>query len=129
MIASARDALSPDTRDSSEAEAVLTQSRRKMEAALVQGCTLTRAKSLLSSSRHQNLTSFNDRIAEFIADQFPEDGSPVELLFNHNGTYVIPFPCHRVADAWRNFETHEIIEADVAGWRLRSRKVPIKFGG
>jgi len=101
-----------------------------MEAALVQGCTLTRAKSLLSSSRHQNLASFNDRIAEFIADRFPDDGSPVELLcVDHNGTYVIPFPCHRVEDAWRNFETHEIIEADVAGWRLRGRKVSIKFGG
>ena len=94
-----------------------------MEAALVQGCTLTRAKSHLSSNRRQNLTSLNDRIAEFIVDQFPPDGSPVELLcVDHNGTYVIPFPCHRVEDAWRNFETNEVIEADVAGWRLRGRK-------
>jgi hypothetical protein len=101
-----------------------------MEAALVQGCTLPRTKSLLSSSRHQKLASFNDRIAEFIADRFPDDESPVELLcVDHNGTYVIPFPCHRVEDAWRNFKTHEIIEADVAGWRLRGRKATGEPGG
>jgi hypothetical protein len=91
-----------------------------MEAALVQGCTRTRKH---SSNRRQNLTSLSDRIAEFIADLYPNDGSPVELLcVDHNGTYVIPFPCHRGEDAWRNFETREIIEADVAGWRLRDRK-------
>ena len=91
-----------------------------MEAALVQGCTPTCEH---SSKRCQNLTSLSNRIAAFIADQFPPDGSPVELLcVDHNGTYVIPFACHRVEDAWRNFKTHEIIEADVAGWRLRGRK-------
>ena len=63
----------------------------------------------------QNLTSLSDRIAAFIVDRFPPDGSSVELLcVDHNGTYVVPFPCHRVEDAWRNFETNEIIKADVA---------------
>jgi hypothetical protein len=66
-----------------------TQGRREMEAALVQGCTLTRAKSILSSNRCQNLISLNDRIAEFIVDRFPDEGSPVELLcVDHIGTYV-----------------------------------------
>jgi hypothetical protein len=89
----------------------------------VQGCTRTCEH---SSNRCQNLTSLSDRIAAFIVDQFPPDGSPVELLcVDHNGTYVIPFPCHRVEDAWRNFETNEIIEADVAGWRLRGRKARV----
>ena len=98
-----------------------------MEAALVQGCTRTREH---SSNRLQNLTSLSGRIAGFIVDQFPSDGSPVELLcVDHNGTYVIPFPCHRVEDAWRNFETNEIIEADVAGWRLRGRKATDEPGG
>jgi hypothetical protein len=93
----------------------------------VQGCTWTREH---SSDRRQNLTSLCDRIAAFIVDQFPSDGSPVELLcLDHNGTYVIPFPCHRVEEAWRNFETHEIIEADVAGWRLRGRKATGEPGG
>ena len=97
-----------------------------MEEALVQGCTRTREH---SSNRRLNLTSLSDRIAAFIVDQFPPDGSPVELLcVDHNGTYVIPFPCHRVEDAWSNFETHEIIEAYVTGWRLRGRKTSIESG-
>jgi hypothetical protein len=29
------------------------------------------------------------------------------------------YPCRRVEDAWRNVETNEVIEADVAGWRQR----------
>ncbi len=37
-----------------------------MEAALVQGCTLTPAKSILLSNRCQNLTSLDDRIAELV---------------------------------------------------------------
>jgi hypothetical protein len=69
------------------------------------------------------LTSLNERIAEFVADRFPNDGSPVELLcVDHNGTYVVPFPCGRVEDAWRNLQTNEIIAAEVAGWRLRGDK-------
>ncbi|WGJ15304.1 hypothetical protein QEV83_03155 [Methylocapsa sp. D3K7] len=36
------------------------------------------------------MTSLSDRISAFIVDQFPPDGSPVELLcVDHNGTYVI----------------------------------------
>jgi hypothetical protein len=89
------------------------------------GRTQSRAKSLLSSNRRQNLSSFNSRIAEFIIDRFPNEGSPVELLcVDHNGTYVVPYPCGRVEDAWRNLETNEIIEADVAGWRPRGGKHP-----
>jgi hypothetical protein len=43
---------------------------------------------------------------------------PVELLcVDHIGTYVVPYPCRRVE--WRNVETNEVIEADVAGWRHR----------
>jgi hypothetical protein len=43
----------------------------------------------------------------------------VELLcVDHYGTYVVPFPCRRAEDAWRNHETNEVIEAKVAGWRL-----------
>ena len=102
-----------------------TQSRREMEAALVQGCTLTRAKSIPSSNRCQNLTSLSDRIAEFIVDRLPDEGSPVELLcVDHIGTYVVPYPCRRVEDAWRNVETNEVIEADVTGWRQRRGQAP-----
>ena len=69
------------------------------------------------------MTSFNDRLAEFIADRLPNDGTPVELLcVDHNGTYVVPFACRRAEDAWRNFGTNEAIEADVVGWRPRGPK-------
>jgi hypothetical protein len=75
-----------------------------------------------SRNRPEKLTSLNDRIAEFIADRLPADEAPVELLcLDHNGTYVLPFPCRRVADSWRNFATGEQIEAEVAGWRRRER--------
>lgn len=67
------------------------------------------------------MTSFNNRLAQFIIDRFPTDESPVELLcVDHNGTYVVPFPCHRIDNAWRNVATQEVIEAEVAGWRLRN---------
>ncbi|MFY9627064.1 MAG: hypothetical protein WAK03_02780 [Methylocystis sp.] len=66
------------------------------------------------------MTSFNDRVAEFIADRYPQDDAPVELLcMDHNGTYLLPFPCRRAADGWRNVVTGERIEAEVAGWRSR----------
>ena len=69
------------------------------------------------------MTSLNDRIAQFIVDRLPDKGSPVEVLcVDHNGTYVVPFPCRRAEDAWRNCETNEIIEAEVAGWRLRRER-------
>ena len=69
------------------------------------------------------MTSLSDRIAQFIVDRFPSEGSPVELLcVDHNGTYVVPFPCRRAADGWRNHQTNEVIEAEVAGWRLRGGK-------
>jgi hypothetical protein len=92
--------------------------------------TLICGKFLLSSNRRQNLTSLNDRIAEFIVDRLPNEGSAVELLcVDHNGTYVVPFPCRRVADSWRNTETNEVIEADVAGWRQRRSQAPGKSVG
>lgn len=66
------------------------------------------------------MATLNDRLADFIADRLPEEGSVVELLCrDHNGTYLIPFACRRVAGAWRNSKTDEVIEAEVAGWRPR----------
>lgn len=66
------------------------------------------------------MASFDNRLAEFVVDRLPDDASPVELLcFDHNGTYVVPFPCCCVDGAWRNLETNEVIEASVAGWRRR----------
>jgi len=47
----------------------------------------------------QNLTSLSDRIAEFIVDRLPDEGSTVELLcVDHIGTYAVPYPCRRVEE-------------------------------
>lgn len=76
------------------------------------------------------MASFDDRLAEFVVDRLPDEASPVELLcVDHNGTYVVPFPCCRADDAWRNLETNEVIEASVAGWRLRDEWAETKTRG
>lgn len=68
------------------------------------------------------MTTLNQKFADFIADHLPADDFAVELLcLDHNGTYVLPFPCRRVGDGWRNSATGEQIEAQVAGWRPRDR--------
>lgn len=73
------------------------------------------------------MATFANRLAEFISDQIPDDGSSVELLCeDHVGTYVIPFPCHRAADTWRNSQTDEIVEAEVVGWRPWERVIYVR---
>lgn len=58
------------------------------------------------------------RLAEFKVDQEPQPGSDVELLCeDHNGTYLLPFPCRRVEGAWLNKKTGEKVQAEVVGWR------------
>ncbi|MGO9007975.1 MAG: hypothetical protein ACLQIQ_05050 [Beijerinckiaceae bacterium] len=64
------------------------------------------------------MATLNDRLAEFVSDRFSDDGVPVELLcIDHVGTYLIPFPCCRAGQSWRNLRTGEIVSADVIGWR------------
>jgi hypothetical protein len=59
-----------------------------------------------------------ERLAEFATDEEPQPGFEVELLCeDHNGTYVLPFPCHRTEGAWRNRRTGENVQAEVLGWR------------
>jgi hypothetical protein len=71
------------------------------------------------------MRSFSLNHALAIVDRFPDEGSLVELLcVDHNGTYVVPYPCRRVEDAWRNVETNDVIEANVAGWRQRRSQAP-----
>jgi hypothetical protein len=58
------------------------------------------------------------RLAEFKTDEEPQPGFDVELLCeDHNGTYVLPFPCQRSGGAWRNTKTGESVQAEVVGWR------------
>jgi hypothetical protein len=57
------------------------------------------------------------RLNEFNVTSPPADG-PLQLLCeDHNGTYLLPYPCQWSGGAWRNCESHEIIEANVVGWR------------
>jgi len=59
-----------------------------------------------------------ERLADFTTDREPQPGCEVELLCeDHNGTYVLPFPCQRVKGAWLNIKTGEDVEAGVLGWR------------
>ena len=61
-----------------------------------------------------------ERLAEFTTATEPQPGLHVELLCeDHSGTYVLPFPCHREGEAWRNSQTGEILQAEIVGWRAR----------
>ncbi len=71
-----------------------------------------------------------ERLSEFTTDQEPHLDSEVELLCqDHNGTYVLPFPCHRTEGAWLNTGTGEDLDVDVIGWRVwkdfpRAKRLP-----
>ena len=58
------------------------------------------------------------RIADFDSDGDPPAGYRMELLCeDHNGTYVLPFPCLWVDGLWRSTRSDHRIEAKVIGWR------------
>jgi hypothetical protein len=59
-----------------------------------------------------------ERLAEFEITKSPEGGVFLELLCeDHNGTYLLPFPCQFTAGEWRNAASGELVEAQVVGWR------------
>jgi hypothetical protein len=58
------------------------------------------------------------RLDDFDGAGEPPAGEPFELLCeDHCGSYVVPFPCSWVNDAWRSMKSGEAIEAAVIGWR------------
>ena len=58
------------------------------------------------------------RLMEFTTEIEPLPSAKVELLCeDHNGTYVLPFPCYRAEGEWHNKTTDEVLQADVLGWR------------
>jgi len=62
------------------------------------------------ATRHHRLSEFNDGP--------PPPDLPLQLLCeDHNGTYVLPYPCQWHDAAWRNCASNEAIEAAVVGWR------------
>ena len=57
------------------------------------------------------------RLNDFDSAGEPPAGELMELLCeDHNGTYVLPFPCRWVDGAWRSIRSH-LIAANVIGWR------------
>jgi len=67
------------------------------------------------------------RLAEFTTDQEPQSGLEIELLCeDHNGTYVLPFPCQREGQAWVNAKTGESVLCDVVGWRTWEKPVYLR---
>jgi hypothetical protein len=60
------------------------------------------------------------RLDDFDSNGEPPAGELMELLCeDHNGTYVLPFPCRWVDGAWRSIRSVRQIEANVVGWRRR----------
>ena len=58
-----------------------------------------------------------NRLSEFNGGPPPSD-HPLQLLCeDHNGTYVLPYPCQWHSNEWRNCASSEAIEANVVGWR------------
>jgi hypothetical protein len=57
------------------------------------------------------------RLSEFNEGPPPPGRSLQVLCEDHNGTYVLPYPCQWRADAWHNAVSSEAIEAKVLGWR------------
>lgn len=69
------------------------------------------------------MKKLKQRLSEFTADRFPDEEVPVEALCrDKNGTYVIPYPCCRFDDEWRNFDTDETVTANIIGGRSISEK-------
>jgi hypothetical protein len=57
------------------------------------------------------------RLSEFNVTPPPADRVLQVLCEDHNGTYLLPYPCQWSNGAWRNGASHAAIEAIVVGWR------------
>ena len=58
------------------------------------------------------------RLDDFDSAGEPPAGELMELLCeDHNGTYVLPFPCCWSDGVWRSVRSDREIEANVVGWR------------
>jgi hypothetical protein len=67
------------------------------------------------------------RLSEFNGGPPPSDRPLQVLCEDHNGTYVLPYPCLWNDAAWRNCDSAQPIEATVVGWREappRTRTTP-----
>ena len=85
------------------------------------------------------------RLTEFTTDIEPLAGVEVELLCeDHNGTYVLPFPCYRAEGEWHNKTTGDVLQVEtgslypalhrlerqkwiVSQWRITEQNQRAKF--
>src|SRR5665213_1218343 len=70
----------------------------------------------------RGLLQFNLGIRVFVVGTLCQRAPPrdhlVELLCeDHNGTYVLPYPCQWRGGAWHNSVSHNAIGAKVVDWR------------
>jgi hypothetical protein len=64
------------------------------------------------------MTTRDQRLIDFATEGEPSPDFDHELLSeDHVGTYLIPFPCRRVENAWINSRTGEALQAEILGWR------------
>lgn len=62
------------------------------------------------------------RLAGFESVIAPGSDAILELLCeDHNGTYLLPFPCRMTDGEWHNLRSGERIEARAIGWRAWSQ--------
>jgi hypothetical protein len=58
------------------------------------------------------------RLKDFKTDGYPGFGLQVQVLAeDHVGTYILPFPCERINEEWRNGTTGEAVQASIVAWR------------
>lgn len=68
------------------------------------------------------MTTRERRLGEFNNGP-PPAGEPLQVLCeDHNGTYLLPYPCTWDDGAWRNARNSAVIEAEVVGWRAHGAR-------
>jgi hypothetical protein len=68
--------------------------------------------------RKSGVVTRESRLSEFNEGP-PRPNEPLQVLCeDHNGTYVLPYPCQWCEGRWQNCATGVVIEATVVGWRI-----------
>ncbi len=63
------------------------------------------------------------RLADFESVAVPPPETILELLCeDHNGTYLLPFPCRLADGELRNATSGELIEVQAIGWRAWAKE-------
>jgi hypothetical protein len=63
------------------------------------------------------MTTRQRRLSDFNTTPPPADQPLQVLCEDHNGTYLLPYPCQWSEGGWRNCASNELIAVEVVGWR------------